>query len=258
MYNRPRIIPCLLLKERGLVKTVKFASPNYLGDPINAIRIFNEKEVDELCVLDIEASRKKKNPDFSFLEKIAAEAFMPVSYGGGISCMEHIVRIFRIGYEKVVINTAFACNPELVKKAAEYAGSQSIVVSIDAKKNFFHGYSAYVRGGTMKVNKQLCQLAQQAERLGAGEIFINSMDRDGKMCGYDLELIREITECVDIPVTACGGARGTQDLKKVLSEGGAHAAAAGSMFVYYGRKKAVLINMPTEKELYEKGIFFDE
>lgn len=257
MYHRPRIIPCLLLKEQGLVKTVKFSSPDYLGDPINAVKIFNEKETDELCILDIEASKEDKHPDFDFLESIASEAFMPLSYGGGISCLKDIKRIFHIGFEKVILNTAFAIKPELVREAAKYAGSQSIVVSIDAKKNLFRGYSVFIKGGTVKTDKEPHILAQMADNLGAGEILINSIDRDGTMKGYDIELIKSITNCVNVPVIACGGAGGTDDLKKALTEGGAHAVAAGSMFVYYGRKKAVLINTPGEQELFDKGIFCD-
>lgn len=258
MYNRPRIIPCLLLKEQGLVKTVKFASPNYLGDPINAVRIFNEKEVDELCILDIEAAEKAQQPDFEYLKKIASEAFMPLSYGGGISSMEDIKRIFHIGFEKVVLNTAFIENPYLIREASEYAGRQSIVVSIDAGKNFLKGYSCYIKDGTKKINKEPALLAKMAEDLGAGEILLNSIDRDGTMQGYDLDLIKKVVKSVTIPVTACGGASGIDDIKKVLVEGRAHAAAAGSMFVYYGKKKAVLINTPSEKAWYEKGIFQDE
>ena len=231
MYNRPRIIPCLLLKEQGLVKTVKFSSPNYLGDPINTVRIFNEKEVDELCILDIEAAEKAQQPDFEYLKKIASEAFMPLSYGGGISCMEDIKRIFHIGFEKVVLNTVFIENPDLIKEASEYAGSQSIVVSIDAGKNFLKGYSCYIKDGNKKINKEPDLLARMAEDLGAGEIFLNSIDRDGTMQGYDLDLIKKVVKSVTIPVTACGGASGIDDIKKVLVEGRAHAAAAGSMFV---------------------------
>lgn len=258
MYSRPRIIPCLLLKKQGLVKTTKFASPNYLGDPINAVRIFNEKEVDELCILDIEASKEERGPDFDYLIKIAAEAFMPLSYGGGISSIEEIKHIFHIGFEKVILNTAFIENPDLIREAAEYAGSQSIVVSIDAKKSFLKGYCSYIKDGTKKINKEPELLAGVAEDLGAGEILLNSIDRDGTMQGYDLELIRKVAKKVTVPVTACGGASGIDDIKNVLAEGGAHAAAAGSMFVYYGKKKAVLINTPSEKDWYEKGIFQDE
>lgn len=258
MYNRPRIIPCLLIKNQGLVKTIKFRNPNYLGDPINAVRIFNEKEVDELCLLDIEASKNSVHPDFDFLEKISAEAFMPLSYGGGITCMDDIKHIFHIGFEKVILNTEFAKRPQFVEEAVNYAGSQSITVSIDAKKNFFGRYSAFTNDGTVKVDAEPQALAKMAENRGAGEILINSIDKDGTMQGYDMELVKRVAQCVAIPVIACGGAGSIDDIKKVLTEGKAHAAAAGSMFVYYGKKKAVLINTPTEKELYEKGIFCDE
>ena len=229
MYNRPRIIPCLLLKDQGLVKTIKFKNPNYLGDPINAVRIFNEKEVDELCILDIKASQNEAHPDFDFLEKIAAEAFMPLSYGGGITCMDDIKRIFHIGFEKVILNTKFEKEPQFVEKAANYAGSQSIVVSIDAKKNFIGGYSSFINDGTIKINTEPQVLAKMAENMGAGEILINSIDRDGTMQGYDMELVKRVAQSVTIPVIACGGAGSIDDMKKVLKEGKAHAAAAGSI-----------------------------
>ncbi len=255
MYNRPRIIPCLLIQDQGLVKTVKFSSPNYLGDVINAVRIFNEKEADELCILDIRASREKREPDFPLLQDISSEAFMPMSYGGGICSLEHAKRIFFIGYEKVILNTSFVNNPELVGEIAGYAGSQSVVVSIDAKKKITGGYNCYINGGRLKTDRAPQELAMLAERMGAGEILLNSMDRDGTMKGYDLDLVKSVTERVHIPVTACGGASGIEDLKRVLKEGQAHAAAAGSLFVYYGKKKAVLINMPHEQELIAGGIY---
>ena len=255
MYNRPRIIPCLLLQEQGLVKTVKFSNPNYLGDVINAVKIFNEKEVDELCLLDIKASLENRGPDFELLRDIASEAFMPMSYGGGISNLEQAKELFFIGYEKVILNTSFVQNPELIKQIARFAGSQSVVVSIDAKKKMFGSYNCYIKGGHQGVEHSPQELAILAERLGAGEILLNSIDRDGTMSGYDLNLIRSITEKVDIPVIACGGAAGIHDLKLALKEGQAHAVAAGSMFVYYGKKKAVLINVPDEQELIAGGVY---
>lgn len=258
MYDRPRIIPCLLLKDQGLVKTIKFKTPNYLGDPINAVKIFNDKEIDELCILDIEASKQGRKPDFELLKNIAAEAFMPLSYGGGIKTIDEIKKIFRIGYEKVILNTSFIENPDIIKLSSEYAGSQSIVVSIDVKKRLMGDYRCVTKGGTTKLEITPFALAKKAQELGAGELLINSIDKDGTMQGYDIELIRRIVEIVSIPVIACGGASGLEDVKKVLHEGGAHAAAAGSMFVYYGRKKAVLINTPSEQELYERGIYKDE
>lgn len=255
MYSRPRIIPCLLLQDQGLVKTVKFSNPNYLGDAINAVKIFNEKEVDELCLLDIKASLENRGPDFELLKDIASEAFMPMSYGGGISNLEQAKELFFIGYEKVVINTSFVKNPELIRQISQFAGNQSVVVSIDAKKKVFNGYCCYIRSGHQKTEYSPQELAVLAEKLGAGEILINSIDRDGTMSGYDLNLIQSITGKVSIPVIACGGAAGIADLRLALKEGQAHAAAAGSMFVYYGKKKAVLINVPDEQELLAGGVY---
>lgn len=255
MYSRPRIIPCLLIQDEGLVKTVKFSHPNYLGDAINAVKIFNEKEVDELCLLDIKAALERRGPNFSLLKDIASEAFMPMSYGGGISSLEQAKELFFIGYEKIIINTAFVENPKLIEELAKFAGSQSVVVSIDAKKKIFNGYHCYIKDGSQKVEKTPCELAKLAEELGAGEILLNSLDCDGMMSGYDLNLIKSVAENVNIPVIACGGASGVEDLRVALKEGKAHAVAAGSMFVYYGKKRAVLINVPEEQELIDGGVY---
>jgi len=255
MYHRPRIIPILLIKNHDLVKTIRFTNPRYLGDPINAVKIFNGKNVDELCVLDITASSEKKEPNFDYLKDIAGEAFMPLSYGGGITSLEQIKKILRMGYEKVIINTAFYNNPELVKSASRYAGSQSVVVSIDVNTDFFGKMRCYSTDGTVKTKFAPIEAAQLAELLGAGELILNSINNDGIMCGYDIEMIKSIVDSVSIPVTACGGAKDISDIKKVLFEGKAHAAAAGSMFAYYGREKAVLINFPDENELLDAGIY---
>ena len=255
MYNRPRIIPCLLIKDEGIVKTVKFSKPNYLGDVINAVKIFNEKEVDELCLLDITASKQNKGPDYSLLKKIASEAFMPLSYGGGISNIEQAKKIYHIGYEKIIINTSFVKTPKLIEEIAKYAGSQSVVVSIDAKRNLFGNYFCYILDGKNRTEYSPQDLAMQAEKLGAGEILLNSIDRDGTMTGYDLKLIKSVSDKVNIPVVACGGASSIDDLRTALYTGHAHAVAAGSMFVYFGKKKAVLINVPSEKELIKGGIY---
>ncbi|BDF34565.1 putative imidazole glycerol phosphate synthase subunit hisF2 [Lachnospiraceae bacterium] len=258
MYNRPRVIPCLLLLEQGLVKTTKFKNPNYLGDPINAVRIFNEKGVDELCLLDIGAAKSGGSPDFDYLKNIASEAFMPLSYGGGITDLNQIKELFAIGFEKVIINSAINKDDSLLKKAVEYAGSQSVVASIDAKRELFGKYSCFIDGGNTKIKVSPAKLAKHYEQSGAGEIIINSIDNDGLMQGYDIDLIRQVTETVNIPVVACGGAGGVPDLKMALEKGGAHAVSAGSMFVYFGRKKAVLINVPEESELYKEGVYCDE
>lgn len=254
MFTRPRIIPVLLIDDGDLIKTVNFHQPTYLGDPVNAVKIFNRKGIDELSILDISATRLKKQPDFEMLEDIASQAFMPLSYGGGIKTIEQIRKLLAIGYEKVVINTEFSKNSELVKEAVKLAGGQSVVISIDAKK-IGENYRCVIGDGEEVTEYSPIEFARKAEQLGVGEIFLNSIDRDGTMQGYDIELIKSVSASVDIPVTACGGAGGIQDLKKALQEGNAHAAAGGSMFVYYGKLKAVLITAPTEKELIDAGIY---
>lgn len=254
MYNRPRIIPVLLIDDRDLIKTKQFSERTYLGDPVNAVKIYNIKGVDELSILDIGATRNHREPDFELLADIASEAFMPLSYGGGITNIDQIRKLLAIGYEKVVLNTALVDNPDLIRQAAELFGSQSVVASIDAKKTST-GYEAYVADGTRKTGITPVELARKALELGTGEIIINSMDNDGMMQGYDIDLVKEIADTVDIPVTAIGGAGGIQDLKRVLTEGHAHAAAGGSMFVFYGRLRAVLITAPSEEELVREGIY---
>lgn len=254
MFTRPRIIPVLLIDNRDLVKTVNFKNPTYLGDPINAVKIFNRKGVDELSILDISATRREMEPDFELLENIASEAFMPLSYGGGIKTLEQVRKLLAIGYEKVVINTELVKNPEIVKAAVCLAGSQSVVASIDVKR-VNDEYKCVIFDGREIIDISPVELAKKAEQLGVGEIFINSIDQDGMMKGYDIKLVKTIVDAVSIPVTACGGASGIKDLKMVLQEGNAHAAAAGSMFVYYGRLKAVLITAPSEKELIDMGIY---
>ena len=255
MYSRPRLIPCLLIKDQGLVKTTKFAKPRDLGDPINAVKIFNGKGVDELCVLDIMASLENRGPDFEYLKDIASEAFMPLSYGGGITRLDQAERLFFIGYEKVIVNTAFVKRPELVREMADVAGSQSVVVSIDVKDELFGKRACYINDGKTKMNVDPVELAKKAEQMGAGEILLNSITRDGTMQGYDLRLVKDVVEAVSVPVIACGGAKDIYDFKRVLHEAGAHAAAAGSLFVYYGPQKAVLITAPGEEELAEVGIY---
>ena len=255
MYNRPRIIPVLSIQDEDLVKTVRFKDPTYLGDPVNAVKIFNRKGVDELSILDIGATKSGRAPDFTLLRDIASEAFMPLSYGGGIRTMDEIRELIRIGYEKVIINTSFIDTPELIRSAAVTLGSQSVVVSIDAMIEKGSGYTCVVSDGDRRVDKQPCEMARAAEELGAGESLLNSVDCDGMMGGYDIELVRSVVSEVSIPVIACGGAGGVADLKRVIEQGGAHAAAGGSMFVFYGRLKAVLITAPSESELIEAGLY---
>lgn len=254
MFTRPRIIPVLLYDDRDLIKTINFKDRTYLGDPVNAVKIFNRKGIDELSVLDIGAAKNHREPDFELLKDIASEAFMPLSCGGGITNLEQVHELLAIGYEKVVINSELVRNPQLITKSAEAFGSQSIVASIDAK--MIRGqYRCVINDGQEVTDKTPVDLAKEAERLGAGEIIINSIDCDGMMQGYDVELIRGVADSVKIPVTAIGGAGGIGDLKKALDEGHAHAAAGGSMFVYYGRLKAVLITAPSEEELTQVGIY---
>lgn len=254
MFNRPRIIPVLLIDDRDLIKTINFKKPTYLGDPVNALKIFNRKGIDEMAVLDISASKKGIEPDFELLTDMASEAFMPLSYGGGIKTLEQVRKLLAIGYEKVVLNTSLVEDEQLVKDAVALAGSQSVVASIDAK--LVKGqYKCVICDGTKVIDMTPVELAKHAAELGVGEIFLNSIDRDGMMTGYDTDLINQVVNAVDIPVTACGGAGSISDLKDALVNGHAHAAAGGSMFVYYGRLKAVLITAPTEQELTEAGIY---
>lgn len=245
---RARIIPCLLLRNGGLVKSVKFANPTYVGDPINAVRIFNEKEVDELVFLDIGATTSGRGPHFDLLADIASEAFMPFGYGGGVSTIDHVKRLFMMGVEKVVLNTAAWTNPALVADAANLAGSSSVVVSIDVRRTWRGKYVVVVGSGKIEVGEDLEEYALRIERLGAGEILLNAVHRDGTMEGYDLDLIRRVTSAVSIPVVAVGGAGCLTDLREAVANGAA-AAAAGSMFVFHGKHRAVLITYPKYEEL---------
>lgn len=244
---RARVIPILLLQDGELVKTVRFAKPKYVGDPINAVRIFNDKEADEIVILDISATRKSRGPNFELLERIASEAFMPLAYGGGIRSWEDARRLMRLGIEKVVLNTAAFETPDLIREISARVGSQAVVVSIDAKKGMFGGHGAFIRG--KRVGTDPVALAKKAVEYGAGEIMINSVDHDGMMEGYDLALVRSVTGALGIPVIAAGGAGGMKDLVAVTAEAGASAAAAGSLFVFYGPRKAVLITFPSQAEI---------
>lgn len=243
-----RIVPVLLLSEGGLVKTVRFQKPRYVGDPINAVRIFNDKEVDEIAFLDIGASRVGAEPNYALLADIATEAFMPFGYGGGIRSLDQIKRLFALGVEKVILNSVLADDPDLVTRAADAAGSQSVVVSMDCRSSWLGRTSAWTHGGSRSLHRNPVDYAKEMERRGAGEILIHSIDRDGMMQGYDLEAINEISSAVSVPVIAAGGAGSLADLRSAI-QAGASAAAAGSLFVFHGRHRAVLISYPSPEEL---------
>jgi cyclase len=248
MIQTPRVIPVLLLKNAGLVKTQKFKNPKYVGDPINAIKILNEKEVDELIFLDITASKEHKKPNLKLLNEIATECFMPLCYGGGIKTIEDIKNIISCGVEKVSLNTIAIENPDFVKSASDIFGSSTIVVSMDVKKNFWGKKTIYSYLGTKSTGLDPISFAVEMQKKGAGELLINSIDKDGLMNGYDYELIKQISKEVDIPVIACGGAGELKHLKEAINAG-ASAVAAGSMFVFHGKHRAVLINYPSQVEL---------
>lgn len=246
-----RIIPALLLRDRALVKTVKFDKYGYIGDPINTVRIFNELEVDELIFLDILASRLNTKPDFNILEEIADECFMPLSYGGGIRDLEDMKTIFSIGFEKIAINTYAMENPGFISMAADKFGNQSIIGSIDIKKNLLGKYDVFVIDGTKKIKKNPVEWAIELERLGAGELLITSIDRDGTWNGYDTDIIHKITSNVNIPVIANGGAGKVEHIYEVINSGGASAVALGSMVVYQAKDMGVLVNFPDKHLLLD-------
>jgi cyclase len=231
------------------VKTIKFKSPRYIGDPINAVKIFNDKEVDELVFLDINATITGKQPNLKLLREIASECFMPLGYGGGITSIDVIKEIFNLGVEKVIINTQAFENPGLLSTAANLFGSQSIVASMDVKKNFWGKYEVYVMSGKKRTRMNPLEYAKKMESLGAGEIFLNSIDRDGTFQGYDTNLIKMVADSVKIPVIACGGASNIQDFADAINIGGVSAVSAGSMFVFQGKHRAVLITYPPNSEL---------
>ncbi|WP_405120534.1 AglZ/HisF2 family acetamidino modification protein [Pseudomonas leptonychotis] len=243
MY-RARVIPCLLVRGNGLVKTRKFKEPVYIGDPINAMRIFSDKEVDELVVLDIDASREGREPNYALIEEMAGEAFMPVAYGGGIRTIEQVRRLIRSGIEKVVINSAAIESTDVIRHAAGMFGSQAVVGAVDVKKTIFGGYRVVTKSATVEAKIGLDEHIQRLVSAGVGEVFLNNVDRDGMMGGYDLSLIHSITQRVSVPVVVCGGAGTLEHLAQGVSEGGASAVAAGSMFVFHGKHRAVLINYP--------------
>jgi cyclase len=233
---RPRIIPSLLYHNKGLVKTVNFKSPKYVGDPINAVRIFNEKEVDELAFFDIDATVLNKEPDYSLIEKLANQSRMPLCYGGGVKTIEQAQKIFGLGIEKIALSSSVIQNPKLISNIADRVGSQSVIVVLDVKKKLIGGYEVYTHNGKKSTGINPFKFALEAEKLGAGEIIINSIDQDGVMKGFDMNLIDKISESISIPMTVLGGA------------GSVLGVAAGSLFVFKGPYKAVLINYPTQEE----------
>lgn len=245
---KKRIIPCLQLIDESLVKAVQFNKFGYIGDPCNTVRIFNELEVDELCFLDIRASIENRTPNLKVLKDIANECFMPLSYGGGISTFEQVKEILMIGFEKIIINTQAYYNPELITTISDYFGVQAVVVSIDIKKNA-DGYSVFVKDGREKVAEDIIAYAQKMENAGAGELLVTSIDREGTWDGFDVEMIKKITDSVSIPVIANGGAGSVQHIGEVVKKGGASAVALGSMLVYQKKGMGVLVNYPDKTKL---------
>jgi cyclase len=249
--KRVRVIPALLIQKKGLVKSIKFKDHKYVGDPINAVKIFNEKEVDEIVILDISATAEKRPPNIQQVKEIAGEAFMPLAYGGGITKLGEINELITAGVEKVVLNTVAFYNPQLISDGAKYVGSQSIVVSVDVKKNMWGKYKVFVQNGTNNTNTDPVAYAKKMEDAGAGEIFLNSIDNDGTFLGYDTELVKLISSSVNIPVVAIGGAATVNDFLKAI-QSGASAVSAGSMFVFQRPYRAVLISYPDQGLLKEK------
>lgn len=249
--RRIRIIPVLLISKGGLVKSVQFKNHKYVGDPINAVRIFNEKEVDELVIIDIDASAEKRRPNFETIKEIVNEAFMPVSYGGGITNLSEVESLLQNGVEKVILNHSALQNPSLITQIAKSAGSQSVVVCIDYKKNMWGKLKVYANNGKSNTGMDPSEFALQCTNLGVGEIILQSIDRDGTYKGYDLETIQEISYKIPVPVVSLGGAGSLEDFSDAVSKG-ASAVAAGSMFVFQRPHQAVLISYPKQSELKEK------
>jgi cyclase len=253
--RRIRVIPVLTIQGRKLVKTVQFKKPNYIGDPINAIKIFNDKEVDEIAIVDISASKDQKEPNYTLIEEMAGECFMPLAYGGGIRTFEQARKIFSLGVEKVILNTALQSDLALIGKIASVYGNQSVVVCIDIKKNLFGKKDLYYQSGSIKSKIPYLQLINEAVAAGAGEVIVHDIDREGTFSGYNYELIAEIAENITVPVIALGGGSSIEDMRQVISRGKASAIAAGSFFIYKNNDvKSILINYPSQ-EILEKEIF---
>ena len=244
-----RIMPCLLLKDTKLVKTIRFKNAQYVGDPVNAIKIFNEKEVDELIVVDISVNREITGPNFDLIKQFADECFMPVCYGGGISNIEQIRKILKIGIEKVVLNSSLYQNRNLIKDASKIFGSQCIVVSLDIQKNWIGKYLVSFNSGTKTINIDLKDYLAEIEKLGAGEILVNDISREGTWEGFDLELLKKVTSYSDIPVIAMGGAGSFEHITDAIKIGRVSAVAIGSMAVYQKKGMGVLINFPKKEQI---------
>lgn len=248
----PRIIPCLLVKNKGLVKTINFKNPKYVGDPINAVKIFNEKEVDELIVLDIDATTENREPDYKMIEDLAAECRMPFCYGGGIKTARQAQKIFNLGVEKIAISSAAIENPELIVRIGEQVGTQSVVVVLDVVRlKGSDKYEIMTHNGKNRTGKDPISFVQELEKRGVGEVVVNSIDQDGMMNGYDLNIIHKIRDAISVPLTVLGGAGSLNDIGNVISRYGIIGAAAGSLFVFKGIFRAVLISYPDPKQKEE-------
>jgi imidazole glycerol-phosphate synthase subunit HisF len=246
--KRIRVIPVLLMQRGGLVKSVAFKNHQYIGDPVNAVKIFNDKEVDEIVILDIAASAEKRGPDIALVQSLTGEAFMPLAYGGGITHLDQVKKLIHAGVEKVILNSSALVNPALVSEAAKWLGSQGVVVSIDTKKNSWGRYAVYAANGSKNTGRDPVEFACQMEAAGAGEILLQQIDRDGSFAGYDAAIISKLSRQLSIPVIAAGGAASLKDFK-IAATAGASAVAAGSMFVLKPPHRAVLISYPTQDEL---------
>lgn len=246
-----RVMPCLLMDRGALVKTVQFKKPVYVGDPVNAVRIFNQKEVDELLLIDIAATTEKRGIDFETLEKVVTECFMPICYGGGVNNLADMRRLYHLGIEKVSLSSAAIQRPSLIREAADEFGSQAVVVTLDVKKNLFGKYTVRTHQGKIDTKQPAVDVARNMADVGAGEILLYAIDRDGTWSGFDLHLIQEVSHAVSIPVIACGGAGELVHLRAAVNEAGASAVAIGSMAVFQAKDLGVLIKFPTRRQQEE-------
>lgn len=245
----PRVIPALLLDNGAFVKTRKFKNPSYLGDPVNVINLFNRFEVDEIALLDIRASLNQREPDFDLIEQLASECWVPLAYGGGLLNWESVQRVFRIGVEKVIFNTAATEQPELIQKTANVYGSQAVVGSVDVKRSFWGKHECWITSGTKRIKCSPTQHALYLQDLGVGEVILMNIERDGEMNGFDLDLIQQVACALKIPLIACGGAGSREDITKPIHQANASAVAAGSIFVYQSKERGVLVNYPERSVL---------